>query len=164
MQYAVDLADPLLDVRNVVESFRSYHVTPPDWDETLRHAIAALSQLQALVEVDIVLPGLLPDLDLLLTGGLERSPQVVEKVATQVANILAETTIPGPTLEDDDWSFGDANLAPHGTSGADPENLARSRFTRRSCDCHHASAGPEYIIDNQRRATANLRRDNELVL
>jgi hypothetical protein len=111
MQYAADLADPLLDVRNVVESFRSYHVTPPDWDETLRHAIAALSRLQALIQVDIVLPGLLPDLDLLLTGGLDRSPQVVEKVATQVANILDETTIPGPTLEDDDWSFGQANAS-----------------------------------------------------
>jgi hypothetical protein len=111
MQYAADLADPLLDVRNVVESFRSYHVTPRDWDETLRHAIAALSRLQALIQVDIVLPGLLPDLDLLLTGGLDRSPQIVEKVATQVANILDETTIPGPTLEDDDWSFGEANAS-----------------------------------------------------
>jgi len=35
---------------------------------------------------------------------------------------------------------------------------------RRSCDGHHASAGPEYIIDNQRRATANIRRDDKLIL
>lgn len=109
MQYGADLADPLLDVRNVVESIRSYHVTPPDWDETLRHAIAALSRLQASVQVNTVLAGLLPDLDFLLTDGLDSSPQVVEKVATQVANILKETSIPGPTPEDDDWSFGEAN-------------------------------------------------------
>lgn len=111
MQYAADLADPLLDVRNVVESFRSYHITPPDWDEALRHAIVALSRLQALVQADIGLQGLLPDLHLLLTGGLDHSPQVVEKVATQVANILDETTIPGPALEDEDWSFGEANAS-----------------------------------------------------
>jgi hypothetical protein len=111
MQYAADLADPLLDVRDVVESFRSYHITPPDWDETLRHAIAALSRLQALAQVNVLLAGLLPDLGLLLTDGLDSSPQVVEKVATQVANVLEETTIPGPTPEDDDWSFGEASAS-----------------------------------------------------
>src|SRR6266496_1178464 len=87
MQYAADLADPLLDVRNVVESFRSYHVTPPDWDETLRHAIAALSRLQALIQVDIVLPGLLPDLELLLAGGLDRSSKVAATTETHTPTL-----------------------------------------------------------------------------
>ena len=107
MQYAADLADPLLDVRNVVESFRSHHVTPPDWDETLRHAVAALSRLQASAQVN----SLLPALGFLLTDGLDSSPLLVEKVATQVANILKEITIPGPAPEDDDWSFGEANAS-----------------------------------------------------
>jgi hypothetical protein len=107
MQYTADLADPLLEVRDVVESFRSYHITLPEWDETLRHAIAALSRLQALAQVTVLPAGLLPDLDLLLTDGLDRSPQVVDKVATQVADVLEQTMIPGPTLEDDDWSFGE---------------------------------------------------------
>jgi len=111
MQYTADLADPLLDVRDVVESFRSYHVTPPNWDDTLRHAIAALSRLQASTQVNVLPAGLLRDLDLLLTDGLYRSPQVVDKVATQVANVLEETTIPGPTPEDDDWSFGEASAS-----------------------------------------------------
>jgi|SRR5580658_2685220 hypothetical protein len=111
MQYAADLADPLLDVRNVVESFRSYHVTPPDWDETLRHAVVALSRLQASAQVNTVLSALLPAIDLLLANGLDSSPLVVEKVATQVANILKETMISGPTPEDDDWSFGEANAS-----------------------------------------------------
>lgn len=35
LQYAADLADPLVDVRDVVESFRSSHLTLPDWDEIL---------------------------------------------------------------------------------------------------------------------------------
>ncbi len=111
MQYAADFADPLLEVRDVVESFRTYHVTPPDWDETLRRAIDALSRLQALARVTVLPAGLLPDLDLLLTDGLDGSPQVVDKVATQVADVLGETTIPGPTPADDDWSFGEASAS-----------------------------------------------------
>jgi hypothetical protein len=111
MQYATDLADPLLEVRDVVESFRSYQVIPPGWDETLRHAIAALSRLQASAQVSVLPAGLLPDLDLLVTAGLDRSSQVVDKVATQVADVLKETTIPGPAPEDDDWSFGEASAS-----------------------------------------------------
>jgi hypothetical protein len=45
MQYAADLADPNGDVCDVVESFRSSHLTLPDWDPTLRWVITALSQL-----------------------------------------------------------------------------------------------------------------------
>src|SRR6266496_4136659 len=55
-------------------------------------------------------------------------------------------------------------LTLHSTSWADSENLACSCFMRRSCDSHHASAGPEYSIDNQRRAAANIRRDDKLIL
>jgi hypothetical protein len=36
MQYAADLADPLVDVRDVVESFRCSHLTLLDRDEILR--------------------------------------------------------------------------------------------------------------------------------
>jgi hypothetical protein len=111
MQYAQDLADPLLDVRDVVESFRSFHVTPPDWDEVLRHAIDTLSLLPAHVQVSVLLPGFLPSLGLLLTDGLASSPQVVDRIATQVANILEETAIPGPAINDDDWSFGEASAS-----------------------------------------------------
>jgi hypothetical protein len=111
MQYAADLAEPLLEVRDVVESFRSYHITPPDWDETLHHAIVALRRLQALTQVNVLPAGLLLDLDLLLTDGLDGSPQVVAKVATQVAVVLEETMIPGPTPRDDDWSFGEASAS-----------------------------------------------------
>jgi hypothetical protein len=111
MQYGADLAEPLLEVRDVVETFRSYQITPPDWDESLRHATAALRRLQALAEVNVLPAGLVPDLDLLLADGLDSSPQIVAKVATQVAVVLAETMIPGPTSLDDDWSFGEASAS-----------------------------------------------------
>lgn len=110
MEHAADLADPLVDVRDVVESFRSSHVTLPDWDQTLRRVVATLSRLPPQAQVDVLLPGLASNLRLLLTAGLDKVPQVVEMVAVQVAAALEQTRVPGiPLPEDDDWSFGEAN-------------------------------------------------------
>lgn len=112
MEHAADLADPLVDVRNVVESFRSSHLTLPDWDQTLRRVLTALSQLPPQAQVDVLLPGLVSNLGLLLTAGLENVPQVVDIVAAQVATALEQTRVPGiPAPEDDDWSFGEANAS-----------------------------------------------------
>ncbi len=59
MEYVADLADPLVDIRDVVESFRSSHLTLPDWDQTLRRVVTSiLSQLPPQAQVDVVLPGL----------------------------------------------------------------------------------------------------------
>ena len=111
-QYAADLADPLVDVRDVVESFRSSHLTLPDWDQTLRRVIIALGLLPPQAHVDVLLPGLVPNLRLLLTAGLDNVPQVVERVAAQVAVALEEARVPGiPAPEDDDWSFGDTSAS-----------------------------------------------------
>jgi hypothetical protein len=110
MQYAADLADTLIDVRDVVESFRTWQLTVPDWDETLRQAAAALGRLPSQAQVGELLPGLLSNLSLLLTEGLSSVPQTVNEIAEQVAVVLEELRIPGiPTPEDDDWSFGEAN-------------------------------------------------------
>jgi hypothetical protein len=112
MEYVANLADPLVDVRDVVESFRSSHVTLPDWDQTLRRVVAALSQLPPQAQVDVVLPGLVPNLRLLLTSGLDSVPQVVDVVADQVAAALERTRVPGiPAPEDDDWSFGESTVS-----------------------------------------------------
>jgi hypothetical protein len=45
MEYGPELADPLVDVRDVVESFRTYGVTPSDWRLVLANAAAALDEL-----------------------------------------------------------------------------------------------------------------------
>lgn len=112
MEYVANLADPLVDVRDVVESFRSSHLTLPDWDQTLRRVVAALSQLPPQAQVDVVLPGLVPNLRLLLAAGLDNVPQVVDVVADQVAVALEQTRVPGiPAPEDDDWSFGETTVS-----------------------------------------------------
>lgn len=109
MQYAADLTDPLVDVRDVLESFRTCQLTPPDWYQTLSAAMIALDQLPPEVELDDLLPNLLPHLNLLLAKGLGNAPQVVDQVADQVAILLEQTRIPGiPSPEDDDWGFGES--------------------------------------------------------
>jgi hypothetical protein len=112
MEYVADLADPLVDIRDVVESFRSSHLTLPDWDQILRRVVTALSQLPPQAQVDVVLPSLVPNLRLLLTAGLDNVPQVVDMVAAQVAAALEQTRVPGiPAPEDDDWSFAETNAS-----------------------------------------------------
>ena len=62
MQYDVELADPLVDVRDVVETFRSCGVTAPNWHGTLADAVAALDRLPQAAQVDARLPHLIPRL------------------------------------------------------------------------------------------------------
>ena len=112
MQNAAKLAEPLVDVRDVVESFRTGHLVLPDWDTVLSQAVASLSELQPSGEVEALLPGLLPKLRQLLAVGLPDVPRVVDEVALQVAVVLERTRVPGiPTPEDDDWAFGEASAS-----------------------------------------------------
>lgn len=106
MQSAADLADPLVDVRDVVESFRASQLVLPEWHKILDQAVASLNQVQSSVETEALLRGLLPNLRLLLAKGLPGVPEVVDEVAQQVAGVLGETRVPGiPVPADDDWSF-----------------------------------------------------------
>lgn len=106
MQYEVELADPLVEVRDVVESFRCCGVTPADWYQALNRALATLDELPAEVGVERRLPDLLPRLRILLTGGLGSAPAVVDEVAAQVAAALSQTRIPGiPRPDEENWGF-----------------------------------------------------------
>lgn len=60
MQCGAELADPLVDVRDVVESFRSFGVTPADWDLTLGNALTALDQLPPEETLNVILVDLVP--------------------------------------------------------------------------------------------------------
>jgi hypothetical protein len=112
MQYDARLADPLDDVRDVVESYRCCGVMPADWHRTLGEAVAALDQLPQEAEVDALLPDLIPHLRILLTQGLDGAPQVVSEVADQVAAALSRTRIPGiPRPEEGDWGFDEPNVS-----------------------------------------------------
>jgi hypothetical protein len=112
MQNAAELADPLVEIRDVVESFRTSHLVLPDWDTVLGQAMAALSGLGSSAETEALFAVLLPNLRLLMAEGLGGAPQIVDEVAQQVADALAQTRVPGiPAPEDDDWSFEAANAS-----------------------------------------------------
>jgi len=112
MQYDIELADPLVEVRDVVESFRCCGVTPTDWHEVLGRAIAALDQLPQEVGVERRLPDLLPNLRTLLTTGLGSAPALLDEVAAQVATALQQARIPGiPRPDDADWSFNQPTVS-----------------------------------------------------
>lgn len=106
MQYDAELADPLVEVRDVVESYRCCGVTPTDWDQTLGHAITVFDRLPQEAIVEFRLPDLVPHLRILLAEGLGRVPKVVDQVAAQVAVALSQAQIPGiPRPDEDDWGF-----------------------------------------------------------
>jgi hypothetical protein len=106
MQDDVELADPLVEVRDVVESYRCCGVTPTDWDRVLDRAITTLDQLPQEVGIAYRLPDLLPHLRILLTGGLGSAPNVVDEVSAQVAAALSQARVPGiPRPDQDYWGF-----------------------------------------------------------
>jgi hypothetical protein len=112
VHYDTELADPLVEVRDVVESFRCCGVTPMDWRQVLGQAVTTLAQLPQEAGVERRLPDLLPHLQTLLTIGLGGAPKVLEEVAAQVATVLQQARIPGiPRPEEEDWSFNQPNVS-----------------------------------------------------
>jgi hypothetical protein len=77
-----------------------------DWEQTLRNAINTISKIQSHVAVEVLMAGLLPNLHLLLSDGLDNRPDIVDGIAGLIANALERAPISGmPTPEDDHWSF-----------------------------------------------------------
>lgn len=112
MQDDVELADPLVEVRDVVESFRCCGITPSNWEDILSQAIVALDQLSHEVGVERRLPDLVPHLRTLLSSGLPSSPKVLDEVAAQVSTALQQALLPGiPRPDEEDWGFNPANAS-----------------------------------------------------
>jgi hypothetical protein len=112
MPYDAELADPLVDVRDVVETFRCCGLVPEDWQGTLAEAVVSLNALPREAQVDVRLPRLVARLRQLLTHGLDSEPQIVNEVADQVAAALEQTRIPGiPRPDEDSWEFSHPNAS-----------------------------------------------------
>lgn len=110
MQYDSEIADPVAEVRDVVESYRCCGVTPADWHEALGGAIAVLDKLPEEAATDTSLSNLVPLLRILQTEGLDSAPNIVEQVADKVAEVLSRARIPGiPRPDEEEWGFEEAN-------------------------------------------------------
>lgn len=101
-----DVAAPLGDVRDVLETFRRHQVLTEDWVTVLSNAAKALDQASADVVVPPAVPHLAAQLRMLLANGLPANTETVDRVADEAQRILSQTRIPGiPRPEDEHWEF-----------------------------------------------------------
>jgi hypothetical protein len=101
-----DVAAPLVDVRDVLETFRRHHVLTEDWATVLSNAARSLDQASANVVVPPSVPHLAAQLRMLLANGLQADVETVHRVADETQRILSQTRIPGiPRPEDEHWEF-----------------------------------------------------------
>jgi hypothetical protein len=97
---------PLWDVREVIETFRRYHIVTPDWVKILT---AALQELEA-VDPSKALNGRIVEvvsgLRQIIEGGLESDVALLERISDSTQAIISMMPAPGiPTPEDEDWAF-----------------------------------------------------------
>jgi len=106
MSDSAELASPIADVRDVVETYRLYGVLASDWREVLTAAGDALDRLPQPLRSEARIPRLVPRLRQLAAGGLTQGDPVLEEVAAHVHSLLEASRIPGiPRPDDEHWEF-----------------------------------------------------------
>lgn len=106
-----ELLDRLVDVRDILESYRCCHIIPIDWYQKLSSAAAIIGDLDASEELG-VRAGLAELLQLVLLHGFEDAPMAVSTAADEVERALQRNRVPGlPAPDDDHWEFGDGSTA-----------------------------------------------------
>ena len=100
------LAAPLVDVRDVLETFRRHRVLTEDWAVVLSNAANTLDQASTAVIAPRTVTLLAAQLRTLLTNGLQENMETVNRVANETQRILSQTRIRGlPRPEDENWKF-----------------------------------------------------------
>lgn len=101
----VQLAEPLTDVRDVLETFRRHRLLMADWAVVLADAADVLEGLSA-AEDSSAVACIAAEIRGLVAQGLKTNEEAVGTIADEVARILAETVVPGlPRPEDAHWEF-----------------------------------------------------------
>ncbi|MEO7194362.1 MAG: hypothetical protein ABIZ05_06000 [Pseudonocardiaceae bacterium] len=106
MSDTVEVAAPLVDVRDVLETYRTHQVLIEDWATVLSNAAAALDH----TAVDVVTPRavthLATQLRTLVANGLQANAETLGSAADETQRILSRTRIRGiPRPEDEHWEF-----------------------------------------------------------
>jgi hypothetical protein len=101
-----EVAAPLVDVRDVLETFRRHQVLIEDWAAVLSNAARSLDQASADAVAAPAVAHLVGQLRMLLANGLQTNAETVDRVADETHRILSQTRIPGiPRPEDEHWEF-----------------------------------------------------------
>ncbi|MGH3868046.1 MAG: hypothetical protein ACRDQ4_18365 [Pseudonocardiaceae bacterium] len=106
MSDTAEVAAPLGDVRDVLETYRTHQVLIADWATVLSNAARSLDQAATNVVAAAAVTDLAAQLRMLLANGLQTNTETVNRVADETQRILSQTRIPGiPRPEDEHWAF-----------------------------------------------------------
>jgi hypothetical protein len=101
-----DVAAPLIDVRDVLETFRRHQILTEDWVAVLSKAARSLDQASADVVATPAVTHLAAQLRMLLANGLQADTETVGRAADETQRILSQTRIRGiPRPGDEHWEF-----------------------------------------------------------
>jgi hypothetical protein len=100
------VAEPLMDVREILETFRRYHIVVDGWAEVLTRAASALDQVPAELEISASTIWIASELNEIVAYGLQHDHSKLGMVADRTAELLASIRVPGiPRPEDKSWEF-----------------------------------------------------------
>lgn len=105
MQQAAVLFGPIVEVRDVLESFLQDGVRVANWRQRLVDASRQLGEFGQGAGSDARLIDLSDRIAKLAGSELEANP-LTRTLAAEIGNLLDEVRVPGlPQPEDDDWAF-----------------------------------------------------------
>lgn len=99
------LLDPLLDTREVVETYLGSQQELPDWRSTLGEASARLARLAELYE-SAEIAQVADEVKRLAESGMKGDAAALNSVSRRVARLLDSIHVAGlPKPKDTDWAF-----------------------------------------------------------
>jgi hypothetical protein len=100
------VAEPLMDVRDVLETFRRHHIVADGWAEALTHAASVLDHVPTELEMRASTTWIASELKKIVAYGLQHDQNKLDVVANRTAELLASIRVPGiPRPEDKSWEF-----------------------------------------------------------
>jgi hypothetical protein len=100
------VADPLMDVREILETFRRHHIVVDGWAEVLTRAASALDRVPAELEIKASTTWIASELNEIAAYGLQHDQSKLNLVADRTAELLVSIRVPGiPRPEDKSWEF-----------------------------------------------------------
>jgi hypothetical protein len=107
VSYNAGLAEPISEVRDVIETFRRYGIRLTDWRQILSTATERLEQLPvSTAQPGTSIPRLTAQLRNLVEFGLVPDDPTLKAVATEVESLTVAAKVPGmPSPNDERWEF-----------------------------------------------------------
>jgi hypothetical protein len=100
------VAEPLMDVREILETFRQHHIVIDGWAEVLTRAASALDHVPAELEMRASTTWISSELNEIVAYGLQHDSSKLDMVANCTAELLESIIVPGiPRPEDKSWEF-----------------------------------------------------------